>query len=92
MKEYMLSEDRELEQVQSVFQDWRRTGNKKGHIPEELWNQAIQLLKWFKPSRICKTLGLNQNDFNSRVATGRKATDQEQEVTYTPENRIKHPR
>ncbi len=62
-----LSGEKWLEQVREQFSHWRRTRLKKGRIPQELWESALDLYPVFSKHRICKSLCLNQNALKSRL-------------------------
>ena len=56
-----------LEQVQKQFEHWRRSREKRGAIPDALWQAAIMLFPDYGLHRISKALRLNYTDLKHRV-------------------------
>jgi len=56
-----------LEQVQTKFENWRKTRVKRGKIPDDLWLQAIELTKTIKTTTIAYALRLNHSDFKAKT-------------------------
>src|SRR5271169_2023618 len=48
-----------VEEVQQLFEKWRRNKKRRERIPEELWKAAISLSKQFSTHQISKLLHLN---------------------------------
>ena len=58
-----------LERVREQFGHWRRTREKKGAIPEALWEAAVLLHSDYSLCQIAKVLRLSYNDLKRRVQT-----------------------
>ena len=56
-----------IEDVRKQFEQWRQTRNKRGVIPDQLWEAAIALSKYHAPHKISQALRLNYSDFKKRV-------------------------
>ncbi len=65
-----------LTEVSANFEQWRATRTKKSKIPDELWQQAIPLLKKYAKSKICHALKLNGGQFNAKVKLYQSAATQ----------------
>ena len=55
----MNSKSEKLQQVKEKFSNWRATRTKKGPLPKELWEDAVNLASDFNAFKISKALGLN---------------------------------
>lgn len=73
-----MSEKKEptLEEVQQLFEEWRRNKKRRERIPEELWKAAITLSKQFSAHQISKLLHLNHTAVRDHV----RAEKQEEEI------------
>lgn len=57
-----------LQAVQEQFTLWRQQKtDKRGRIPEELWESALSLIAQHTQTEIIKTLQLNGGDFRRRL-------------------------
>ena len=56
-----------LDRVGEQFGHWRRTREKKGAIPEALWEAAVSLHSDYSLCQISKVLRLGYNDLKRRV-------------------------
>lgn len=56
-----------LDRVREQFGHWRRTREKKGAIPEALWEAAVSLHSDYSLCQISKALCLGYNDLKRRV-------------------------
>jgi len=56
-----------LDRVREQFGHWRRTREKKGAIPEALWEAAVSLHSDYSLCQISKALCLGYNDLKNRV-------------------------
>ncbi len=56
-----------LDRVREQFGHWRRTREKKGAIPEDLWEAAVSLQSDYSLCQISKVLRLGYNDLKTRV-------------------------
>lgn len=56
-----------LDRVGEQFGHWRRTREKKGAIPEALWEAAVSLHSDYSLCQISKVLRLGYNDLKNRV-------------------------
>lgn len=65
-----------LDRVREQFEHWRRTREKKGAIPEALWETAVSLHSDYSLCQISKVLRLGYNDLKHRV--------QAQRSTFSP--------
>ena len=64
-----------LEQVQEQFEHWRRSREKRGAIPDALWQAAIMLFPDYGLHRISKALRLNYTDLKHRVNAPRSTSE-----------------
>ncbi len=60
-----------LDRVEKQFKHWRRTREKKGAIPEALWEAAVSLHSDYSLCQISKVLRLGYNDLKHRVQAQR---------------------
>ena len=56
-----------FDRVREQFEHWRRTREKKGVIPEALWDAAVSLHADYSLCQIAKVLRLGYNDLKHRV-------------------------
>jgi hypothetical protein len=56
-----------LEQVRERFEEWRATREKRGRVPEELWDAAVDLTDRHSICVVSKTLRLDFNGLKQRV-------------------------
>ncbi|MGD9229082.1 MAG: hypothetical protein PVF26_21445 [Desulfobacterales bacterium] len=56
-----------LDQVREQFEHWRRTREKKGAIPEALWEAAVSLNSDYSLCKIAKALHLGYYDLKKRI-------------------------
>ena len=56
-----------LEAAAKQFDDWRKTREKRGPIPEELWALAVSLTAQYGFTKIIKKLRLGGLDFKKRL-------------------------
>jgi hypothetical protein len=62
-----------LEEVAEHFEQWRGSKRKGDRIPEQLWSEAVGLVRSYGVSRVARTLRLGGQDLNKRrgiVKTG----------------------
>jgi len=64
-----------LEDVQDLFDKWRK--NKRWHdsIPEELWQAAVDLVKDFPIGQVSKILRLDQSKLKARILAIQRVKD-----------------
>ena len=67
MQESSVQESLSLELAQQDFKEWREKRKFGTRIPDELWQQAVDLTAYYSMSRVCRSLSLNFNDLKSRV-------------------------
>lgn len=58
-----------LQDVESLFTQWRATRQHKCRIPEELWTAAVRLSKEYSIHRISRTLRLSHSELKARAAS-----------------------
>jgi len=58
-----------LEMVKENFDTWRRTREKQGPIPEQLWQDAIHLLQTHSQNQVAKALRINATELKKRAMT-----------------------
>lgn len=56
-----------LDEVKCRFEHWRKTRSKKGRIPEELWDAAVNLAETCSINQIAKTLHLSYGSLRDRI-------------------------
>lgn len=56
-----------VEEVQQLFEEWRRNKKRRERIPEELWKAAISLSEQLSAHRISKLLHLNHTAVRDHV-------------------------
>ena len=56
-----------LEEIRDQFETWRRTRQKRGPIPDRLWEAAVGLSGNYTILQISKALRLNYTDLKHRV-------------------------
>ncbi len=56
-----------LNEVQRQFEHWRETRDKKGKIPEKLWDSAVSLAETCSINQIAKTLHLSHGSLRDRI-------------------------
>jgi len=61
------SQQTSLEEVQAQFEQWRKSRDKRGAIPEALWKAAASLYPAYSLNRISKTLRLNHTQLKHFV-------------------------
>ena len=66
-RETKSSSDR-FEEVQEIFLNWRRVRKKGRHIPEDLWDLAVQLCKDHSVCKVHRALNLDYNILKKRVS------------------------
>ena len=57
-----------VEEVQQLFEQWRRTKRRRDRIPQSLWEAAVSLSGQHSTHRISKLLHLNHTDVSDRIA------------------------
>lgn len=55
----MYSKSEKLQQVKEKFANWRATRTKRGPLPKELWEDAVNLASDFSTFKISKSLRIN---------------------------------
>jgi len=75
MQESSVQESLSLELVQEGFKEWRAKRKFGTRIPDELWQQAVDLTAHYSMSRVCRSLSLNFGDLKNRVLPHRPPTD-----------------
>ena len=63
----MSTQKQTLEQVVSAFSAWRSNKSSNERIPDELWSQVINLLRWHKKSHVLQALGISGYQLNKRL-------------------------
>jgi len=61
------NDKRRLEEVQERFDQWRHSRNKRGRIPDALWQAAATLYPVYSLHQIAKTLHLNHTKLKQYV-------------------------
>jgi hypothetical protein len=56
-----------LKKVQQRFKRWRNKRQKRGQIPERLWEGAVRAVQENSLSRVSRALGLNYQELKRRV-------------------------
>lgn len=57
-----LTPNSSLDALATQFSDWRASrANRRTSVPEDLRNQALELLKSYRKSHVIKALGINSN-------------------------------
>lgn len=56
-----------VEEVQQLFEEWRRNKKRRERIPEALWKAAISLSKQFSAHQISKLLHLNHSAVRDHI-------------------------
>lgn len=56
-----------LEQVQELFEQWRKGKSRRDPIPETLWEAAVSLTDGYSVNKIARRLRLNHNDLKNRA-------------------------
>jgi hypothetical protein len=64
-----------LEEVCEQFEQWRQTREKRGMIPDQLWEAAIALSTYHSAYKISQSLRLNYSDFKKRVERSKHLPD-----------------
>lgn len=59
-----------LEELQQKFNNWRNSRQKRGLIPEELWDGAVRAVEENPPGRVSRVLRLNYLQLKKRMAAG----------------------
>ena len=59
-----------LEGLQQEFNNWRQKRQKRGRIPEELWDGAIRAVQENPPGRVSRVLGLSYQQLKRRIQAG----------------------
>ena len=74
-----------LETVAEHFEQWRSSKKKRERIPEQLWQEAIDLLNRYGISQVTRTLRLSGSDLNKR--RGMTARARRAKLTKTKDTR-----
>ena len=61
-----------LEDVQSHFEQWRSTRDKRSKIPESLWQEVISIAKRYRHTKIIQSLRLNSSQLKSKIQASSK--------------------
>jgi hypothetical protein len=56
----------DLARVRADFERWRSESSGRGHIPDRLWREAVNLLQSHAVSVVCKELRLSAGDLKKR--------------------------
>jgi hypothetical protein len=56
-----------LEQLKTLFEQWRKERKHRDPIPPLLWNAAVSLSNQYSLHEICTCLRLNYNDLKART-------------------------
>jgi len=68
-----LNEEEDIKGVIEKFTGWRKGKRSiKDRIPEELWNQAVELAEKYSVYRVSRELGLSYMDLKGRMKAGKK--------------------
>ena len=65
-----------LEEIRDQFETWRHTRQKRGPIPDRLWEAAVGLSGNYTILQISKALGLNYTDLKHRINAYRSTCEQ----------------
>lgn len=60
--------EKNLKEVRQSFEEWRRTRQKMGPIPRELWDAAIELTKMYPKTVVCKSLRIGYRELKKKMA------------------------
>jgi hypothetical protein len=63
----LANENARLDQVREQFEQWRQSREKRGSIPDTLWEAAASLHPQYSLHQISKALRLNHTKFRQRV-------------------------
>lgn len=61
-----------LQDVQSHFEQWRSTRDKRSKIPESLWHEVISIAKRYPHTKIIHALRLNSSQVKSKIQDSNK--------------------
>jgi len=61
-----------VEEVQQLFEQWRRTKRRRDRIPQSLWEAAVSLSGQHSTHLISKLLHLNHTDVSDRIRAHRE--------------------
>lgn len=62
------SQEEEIHQLLNKFEEWRKEKKSvKDRIPDELWNEAVQLAEKYSVFRVSKRLRLSYMDLKKRI-------------------------
>jgi len=61
-----------VEEVQQLFEQWRRTKRRRDRIPQSLWEAAVSLSGRHSTHRISKRLRLNHTAVSDRIRAHRE--------------------
>jgi hypothetical protein len=67
--------DLTLEEVQRLFEEWRRGKKRRERIPETLWKAASSLSRQFSTHRIAKLLRLNHTAVRDHIRAQKEAEE-----------------
>jgi NTP pyrophosphatase (non-canonical NTP hydrolase) len=72
-----------VEEVQELFEEWRRNKKRRERIPEALWKVAISLSKQFSAQQISKLLHLNHTAVRDHIRAEKQGEEiQEKEAAF----------
>ena len=56
-----------LDDVKLAFTRWRQSPNKSWYIPEELWNQVVELLPYYPKKKLISALAIGPAQLEKRL-------------------------
>jgi hypothetical protein len=77
-----------LEEVQELFEKWRKQRKRRGPIPTELWKAATSLTKEYSIYTIAKYLHLNFKELKKQVGRSNDAAEGAAPVNFIELNTI----
>ena len=73
-----------LSEVRHNWQHWRNTRRSTGKVPDELWQQAYDLLDDHDQWSVCKALGISSSQMKRLKARFVNNDNEPDEVTFMP--------
>ncbi len=74
-RELLPTTESNLKEVQNKFHRWRKSRKERRAIPEELWEAAVGLSKYYSIHQISRALRLNHTALRKRVEDSNKKAD-----------------
>jgi hypothetical protein len=66
--EYPLGRQPRLQDVSTIFAQWRSTRKPRSRIPEHLWQAAVDLAPFYSIHQIARALRLNYTELKHRIS------------------------